>query len=131
MPAREAVMLSPADFAEIVRELEALRGTHRAEVAQLERLVASAIIVDAAHDDDGLAGLGSFVAVREPAGGHVEYEIVAWRSAEAVQTQVTPASPIGKALLGARAGDVIRVMLPRGRERTLEVVAVRRARLER
>jgi transcription elongation factor GreA len=97
----------------------------RGKIAQLERLVASATIVDDPLADDGLAGLGSFVRVRDPAGKQVEYEIVGWRSAEALQTQVTPASPIGKALLGARSGDVVRIVLPRGRERTLEVMAVR------
>jgi transcription elongation factor GreA len=157
-------MLSPTDFAEIVQELELLRSTHRAEVAerlrdartygtavgdddhlailedaavdrgkiaQLERLVASATIVDDALANDDLAGLGSFVQVRDRGGRHAEYEIVGWRSAEALQTQVTPASPLGKALLGARSGDVVRVLLPRGRERTLEVMAVRRAQGER
>jgi transcription elongation factor GreA len=158
--APESVMLSPTDFADIVRELEVLRSTHRAEVAarlrdartygtavgdddhlailedaavdrgkiaQLERLVASATIVDDALAGDGLATLGSFVEVRDRAGDQTEYEIVGWRSAKALRTQVTPASPIGKALLGARSGDVVRVQLPRGRERTLEVMAVRRA----
>jgi transcription elongation factor GreA len=158
--APETVLLSPTDFADIVQELELLRSTHRAEVAdrlrdartygtavgdddhlailedaavdrgkiaQLERLVASATIVDDALADDGLATLGSFVEVRDRSGDHIEYEIVGWRSPDAPRTQVTPASPIGKALLGARGGDVVRVQLPRGRERTLEVVAVRRA----
>jgi transcription elongation factor GreA len=100
----------------------------RGKIAQLERLVASATIVDDALADDGRATLGSFVAVRDRAGDQTEYEIVGWRSAKALRTQVTPASPIGKALLGARSGDVVRVRLPRGRERALEVMAVRRAR---
>src|SRR3954469_15296847 len=93
-PAPESVMLSPTDFAEITRELDSLRNTHRAEIAerlrdartygtavgdddhlailedaavdrgkiaQLERLVASATIVDDVLADEGLAGLGSFV----------------------------------------------------------------------
>lgn len=160
--ASESVILSPTDLAEIMEELESLRSTHRAEVAerlrdartygtaigdddhlailedavvdrrriaQLERLVASATIVHALADD-GVAGLGSFVRVRDQAGGHKEYEIVGWRSPEALQTQVTPASPVGEALLGARIGDVVRVVLPSGRERTLEVITVRTAQRE-
>lgn len=155
-------MLSPAELVEIMRELEALRSTHRSEVAdrlrdarthgtaigdddhlailedaavdwrkiaQLERLVASATIVDA-RADDGVAALGSFVRVRDRADRHTEYEIVGWRSAQALHTQVTPASPVGEALFGARCGDVVRVLLPSGRERTLEIVAVRTARGE-
>jgi transcription elongation factor GreA len=103
----------------------------RGKIAQLERLVASATIVDAALADDGVAGLGSFVRVRDQAARQTEYEIVGWRSDEPLRTQVTPASPIGKALLGARTGDVVRVLLPSGRQRTLEVVSVRVPRDER
>lgn len=160
--APETVILSPTDYAQIMRDLESLRSTHRAEVAerlrdartygtavgdddhlailedaavdrgkiaQLERLIASATIVDALADD-GVAALGSFVRVRDQSGRYTEYEIVGWRSAEALQTQVTPASPVGEALLGARTGDVVRVLLPSERERTLEVVAVRSAQRE-
>src|SRR3954469_16642919 len=161
-PAPESVMLSPTDFAEITRELDSLRNTHRAEIAerlrdartygtavgdddhlailedaavdrgkiaQLERLVASATIVEALADD-GVAGLGSVVRVGDHAGRQTEYEIGGWPPAEALQTQVTPASPIGEALLGARSGDVVRVLLPSGLERMLEIVAVRAMRLE-
>lgn len=130
----DQAMLSRSDLAEIARELELLRGTHtmledaavdRERIAHLERLVASATIVDDAFPDDGLATLGSFVVVRDRADRPIEYEIVGWRPAGSLPTQVTPASPIGKALLGARRGDVVRVVLPNGRERTLEVLAVR------
>jgi len=102
----------------------------RGKIAQLERLLDAATVVDAAFVD-GVVGLGSFVRVRDQAGRQSEYEIVGWRSGEALQTQVTPASPIGAALLGARSGDVVSVALPRGRERTLEVVSVRAAQDER
>jgi transcription elongation GreA/GreB family factor len=59
------------------------------------------------------------VHVRDGAGRDTEYEIVGYRSPEALRTQITPASPIGKALLGTRSTDV-----PSGRGRTLEVIAV-------
>jgi transcription elongation factor GreA len=99
----------------------------RGRMAQLERLIDSATIVDDALADDGRARLGSFVQVRDGAGRDTEYEIVGYRSAEAPRTHVTPASPIGQALLGTRSGDVVRVFLPSGRERSLEVMAVWRA----
>ena len=99
----------------------------RGKIAQLERLIASATIVDDVLAEDGCVQLGSFVQVRDGAGRDIEYEIVGYRAAEALRTQVTPASPIGKALLGTRSGDVVRVVLPSGRERTLEVMAVWRA----
>lgn len=153
----DGVILTSADFDEAVRELDLLRGAHRADVAerlrdarafgtavddddhvsvledtavqrmkiaQLERLVASATVIDAAVDVAGAAGLGSVVRVRDDRGKETEYELVGRRGGGANRTQVTPASPVGEALLGSRAGDEVRVTLPNGRERTLTVLAV-------
>jgi transcription elongation factor GreA len=92
------------------------------KIAQLERLIASVTVIDAAAD--GAAGLGSIVRVEAPGGRVAEYEIVGVRSARAGRTQVTPASPMGQALLGARPGDTVSVTLPNGRERAFEVLAV-------
>jgi transcription elongation factor GreA len=93
-------------------------------IAQLERLIASATVIDGARAGDGAAGLGSIVRVAEGDGRRVEYEIVGVRTAGALRSQVTPGSPIGQALLGARVGDTLRVTLPNGRERSLQVLAL-------
>src|SRR4051812_32447916 len=93
------------------------------KIAQLERLIASAAVVDSVPDD-GAVGLGSVVHVEDHDGRRAEYEFVGVRSENAQRTQVTPASPIGQALLGARAGDTVEVTLPNGRGRSLTVLAV-------
>ena len=62
--------------------------------------------------------------VHDQAGRETEYELVGRRSGDAKRTQVTLASPVGEALLGAQSGDIVRVTLPNGRERTLTVLAV-------
>jgi transcription elongation factor GreA len=94
------------------------------KIAQLERLIASATVVDAAAPGEGVAGLGSVVRVRDGAGDETEYALVGRRSRDALRTQVTLASPVGAALLGARSGDTLRIALPNGRARTLTVLAV-------
>jgi transcription elongation factor GreA len=126
------VILSSADLAEATRELEALRSEHGADpdelhvrISHLERLVASATVVDVGTEPDGSARLGSFVRVRDDAGKETEYELVGRRADGARATQVTPASPVGEALLGAREGDRVQVELPSGRRRPLTVVALR------
>jgi transcription elongation factor GreA len=93
------------------------------KIAELERLIASATVIDGAAAD-GTAGLGSVVHVQERTGPRAEYEIVGRRTDDATRTQVTPASPVGQALIGARAGDTVQVLLPNGRERALHVRAV-------
>jgi transcription elongation factor GreA len=93
------------------------------KIAQLERLIAAATIIDGATAD-GTAGLGSIVHVEESTGRRAEYEVVGRRTEDASRAQVTPGSPIGRALIGARAGDTVQVVLPNGRQRALNVLAV-------
>jgi len=146
MSAHVGVLLTRAEFDRIVAEREALRSTHRDRVAdhddqlapfedalvvevkiqQLERLIASSTVIDETDAADGAAGLGSVVLVEEAGGRRAEYELVGVRAADAGAgcNQVTPASPMGEALLGARPGDTLRVVPPSGRVRSLTVVAV-------
>jgi transcription elongation factor GreA len=155
------VLLSRADFAAALRELDSLRGAHRLElaarlrdaraygaamndddhlavledaaverikIAQLERLIASANVVDVDAADD-VAGLGSVVRVKDHAHRETDYELVGRLTENAQRAQVTPASPVGEALMGARSGDVVHVSLPSGKTRTLTVLAVCRGEL--
>ena len=70
--------------------------------------------------------------VRDHAGREAEYELVGRRTADAMRTQVTPASPVGEALLGARSGDIVRRHASeRARSAPLAVLAVSGPRLAR
>lgn len=133
---RSCTVLTRADVAEALLELETLRDEERASlveledatvaqarIAQLERLLASATVVDVTPGD-GVAGLGRLVTVRDQAGRETGYELVGRRGPDAAPTQVTLASPVGQALVGARAGDDVSVELPNGRRKTLTVVSV-------
>jgi transcription elongation factor GreA len=97
----------------------------RARIARLEELVRCAVIVDhGAVPADGRAGVGSTVSVQDETGGTTEYHLVGRRTPDSNGREVSLASPMGKALGGARAGDVVAVTLPSGRHRTLTVTAV-------
>jgi transcription elongation factor GreA len=95
----------------------------RARIAQLEELVMFATVVDDA-EFDGAAGLGSTVEVADEAGRTTNYRLVGRRTSESPAREVSLGSPVGKALAGARTGDVVRVELPNGRERSLTVLSV-------
>ncbi len=97
---------------------------NRVRIARLERVVASATVIDGAVAGNGAVGLGCVVRVRDHTGRDVEYQLVGRRIADSGRTQVTPASPVGEALLGARSGDIVHVTLPNGRQRSLAVLAV-------
>jgi transcription elongation factor GreA len=93
-----------------------------ARIGRLEELLRSAPIVD--REFDGRASLGCTVRVAGPGGREAEYVLVGRRSETASPREVSSGSPVGQALLGARAGQVVRAELPGGRERALRIVAV-------
>jgi transcription elongation factor GreA len=104
----------------------------KARIARLEALVRCAVVID---DDavpaDGRADLGSTVRVEDEAGKTTDYRLVGRRSSNRVAREVSLASPVGKALRGARVGDVVDVSLPSGRSRRLRVIAVTGAAVAR
>jgi transcription elongation factor GreA len=156
-PLTTRVQLRPADYAELMRELDELRSRHRGElaqrlrdardfgssgddddrlavfedaavdgarIAQLEQLARCASVVAVGDDADGAAGLGSTVRVADEAGETMEFALVGRRAADSNPRDGSLASPVGKALVGVRAGDVARVALPSGRVRLLRVLDV-------
>jgi transcription elongation factor GreA len=98
-----------------------------ARIAQLEEQVRTARVVDAGLAGSGATGLGATVRVIDDDGRECEYELVGRRNPDSRRHEVTPASPVGEALMGARVGDLARVELPNGRMRVLEVLEVRYA----
>jgi transcription elongation GreA/GreB family factor len=78
-----------------------------------------AVVVESSAAGDGGAGLGSTVRVADDKGRTMEYHLIGRRSQDSERHEVTLASPVGKALWGARPGDVVQVRLPNGRDRTL------------
>jgi transcription elongation factor GreA len=96
----------------------------RARIAQLEDLVRCATVLDDHAVFDGAAGLGSTVEVADEAGRTVKYRLIGRRTSGSPAHEVSLGSPVGKALAGARTGDVVHVGLPNGRERSLTVLGV-------
>jgi transcription elongation factor GreA len=152
------VVMSSAEYAVLMRELESLRASHRSElaqrlhdvrahgttsddddrlavleeaaidtarIAQLEELVQRATVLDDDTAFDGAAGLGSTVEVADEAGRTTKYRLIGRRTSESPAHEVSLGSPVGKALCGARSGDVVHVSLPNGRARSLTVLDVR------
>jgi transcription elongation factor GreA len=101
----------------------------QARIAQLEELVRTASVVDGSAATHGTAGLGSIVRVIDGAGRTTEYELVGRRAPDSHRHAVSLASPVGKALAGARRGDVVEAVLPSGRRRRLRVLRVEPSQL--
>jgi transcription elongation factor GreA len=92
-------------------------------IAQLGSQLASARIVQ--PNGDGRVGIGNTVRLRDLSTNEVvEYELVGGIEASAGDGRVSVAAPVGRALLGAGAGEVVDVATPRGKVQ-LEVLEVR------
>ncbi len=112
--------------AEIVRAIAVARGHgdlsenfeyHAAKDEQglLERRISilrgrldGAVVVEAGGSDT--AAVGSHVVIEDETGALMELEI----SAVGGDGTVSPTSPLGKALLGRKAGETVEVQAPRG-----------------
>jgi transcription elongation factor GreA len=99
------------------------------EQAQLERRIAllEARLAEArviAPATDGVASIGNVVCVRDLTSGETaEYELVGAIEADVGNGRVSISAPVGRALVGRRAGERVEVVTPGGTS-LLEVLEV-------
>jgi transcription elongation factor GreA len=93
------------------------QGLLEARIAKLKDRLHHAVTVE--HDTDDHIGVGSIVEVEDGDGEKMEVEISAVGG-------VSPDSPLGRALMGAGVGDVVKVEAPSGSWKA-RVLAIRRA----
>lgn len=132
-------LITPEGHTRLSIELERLEAMRRREVAdwlgegaaverridELRAMLAVARIAD--PPEPGVAGIGRRVRLRFASkAAPVAYDLVGAMEADPAVRRVSIGSPVGEALVGRRAGDVVDVETPGG-IRTVEVVAVEEA----
>ncbi len=91
-------------------------------IAMLEARLAAARVAE--PNGDGSAGIGSSVRLRDlETSEPFEYELVGAIEGNVGQGRVSIEAPVGRALLGAAAGDIVTVACPRG-ELRFELISV-------
>jgi transcription elongation factor GreA len=94
-----------------------------ARIMALEDVLSTAMVIDGAAVVDVVA-LGSVVeVVYERTARHATYRVTGTGAGSGL-TSVSARSPVGQALLGHRAGDVVEALLPGDRAERLEILAV-------
>ena len=96
-----------------------------ARIKELEELIRNAKIVDEDAIDTSVVGIGSVVKIGRADGAVVEYSIVGSNEADPAAFKISDQSPIGKKLIGTRAGANVTVEVPSGKI-TLKVLEVSR-----
>jgi transcription elongation factor GreA len=112
-----------ADAAEEIAHIREDSAAIGARIARLEELLRTATVLPEGPAD-GVATLGCTVEVEyERTRRRARYRLSGIASGGAGRS-VSARSPVGRALMGRRAGDVVAVDLPSGRVESLRIVAV-------
>jgi transcription elongation factor GreA len=99
-----------------------------ARILELDNLIENAIIVDESMQDLGAVHLGSVVKLYDvDFDEEITYSIVGSNEADPLEEKISDQSPIGRALMGKRAGDEVSVETPGG-ELKFKVLDVSRAK---
>ncbi len=108
-----------ADYTAAREEQSFLEG----RIATLERILRDATVIAAGTEAQDRVVLGSRVEVEDADGIRTSFTIVGSTEADPAAGRVSNASPVGRALLGARAGEEVSVAAPRGeiRYRVIEI----------
>jgi transcription elongation factor GreA len=96
-----------------------------ARIASLEDKLRSAAVIDPSELSADVVRVGSAVNVKdETSGKSMQYTIVGSTEANPSENRLSNESPVGKALLGHRRGDSVKVQLPNGRNRELKITKI-------
>ena len=99
---------------------------NEARIKEREELVENAVILDESQIDTSVISLGSNVKVfHEGLGRELSYDLVGSNEANPLEGKISDLSPIGAALIGKVAGDVVAIEVPNGTV-TLKVLEVSR-----
>lgn len=85
------------------------------EIFDLEILLKNARVITKPKSKN-VVNVGLAVTVRPKGKNAITYTIVGSQDADPIQNKISNASPIGRALLGKKIGDVVRVKTPKGIE---------------
>ena len=84
-------------------------------IAEVENILAHAVIIDENEDAEGKIGLGCTIKVLDMETEEEEiYAIVGSQEANPMECRISDDSPFGKALLGHTVGEIVEVEAPIG-----------------
>ena len=99
-----------------------------ARISQLEDKLRSATVVDDKQLEKDIVGVGTHVRVKDQKSGKsVLYQIVGSAEADPSDNKLSNESPVGRALIGHKRGDVVTVAVPRGPSRKFKITKIEAA----
>ena len=97
------------------------------QIAEIEERLRSARIIEEGDVSTDVVSVGSTVHVKDQkTDKSAKYKIVGSSEANPADSKLSNQSPVGKALLGKKRGDVVSVPVPRGPQRKLKITKIDR-----
>jgi transcription elongation factor GreA len=97
-------------------------------IAQMEERVRRAIVVDKDQVDTGVVSVGVKVHVKDQkTGSSRKFQLVGSAEANPAEQKFSHESPIGKALMGRKRGEIVDVEVPRGGSTKLKITKIEAA----
>lgn len=90
------------------------QGFIEGRIQELEETLKRARVIEQGGNTSGRIEIGSTVVVREEGFEEEEFQIVGSKETDPNSGKLSYVSPIGKALIGNKAGDIVRVETPAG-----------------
>ncbi len=84
------------------------------KIAELEDTIKNAEIIKNDGNTNGLVQVGSTVKFKDEQGKIKEYTIVGSREADPIKGNISNESPIGRAFLGKKKGEIVEFQAPKG-----------------
>jgi transcription elongation factor GreA len=118
------------DFGEIAEnaEYDAAKNEQamlEARIAQLEEKLRDAVIVDEKSLENDVVQVGTTVHLKDQkTNKSVKYKIVGSTEADPLGGKLSNESPIGKALIGHKRNEIVKVPVPRGPKRQLKITKI-------
>jgi transcription elongation factor GreA len=99
------------------------QGFLEGRIQELQNLLNNAVIISGEQSAGGVIGVGSKILVKEKGREPVKYFVVGAQEADPRNGKISNESPIGRALLGHRAGELVSFQTPGG-TLSFEIVSV-------
>jgi transcription elongation factor GreA len=93
-------------------------------IALLEERLRSATVIDATAIDTDVVRVGSAVDVKDEETGKTNTFTIVGSAEAKPPARLSNESPVGKALVGSKKGDVVDVVLPNGKKRRLQITKI-------
>ena len=98
------------------------------QISDLEEKLRSARLIDEKNLDTETVGVGVLVHVKDQkTDKSTKFKIVGSAEADPAEQRLSNESPVGKALIGHKRGDVVSVPVPRGPARQLKITKIEAA----